>query len=53
MVNPERLNPELMMQPDDVSQVVQFILTTSTTACPTEITIQPQRSPWKKSDMHL
>ena len=53
MVNPERLNPELMMQPDDISQVVQFILTTSSTACPTEITIQPQRSPWKKSDMHL
>ena len=53
MVNPERLNPELMMQPDDISQVVQFILSTSTTACPTEITIQPQRSPWKKPDMHL
>tara|TARA_B100001079_G_scaffold129582_1_gene111185 strand:+ start:42 stop:791 length:750 start_codon:yes stop_codon:yes gene_type:complete len=53
MVNPERLNPELMMQPDDISQVVQFILNTSTTACPTEITIQPQRSPWKKPDMHL
>ena len=53
MVNPERLNPELMMQPEDISHVVQFILTTYTKACPTEITIQPQRSPWKKSDMHL
>ena len=53
MVNPELLNPELMMQPEDISHVVQFILTTSTKACPTEITIQPQRSPWKKSDMHL
>ena len=53
MVNPERLNPELMMQPDDISQVVQFILSTSTTACPTEITMQPQRSPWKSTDMHI
>ena len=53
MVNPERLNPELMMQPDDISEVVQFILSTSTTACPTEITMQPQRSPWKSTNMHL
>ena len=53
MVNPERLNPELMMQPHDISQVVQFILSTSTTACPTEIIMQPQRSPWKSTDMHL
>ena len=53
MVNPERLNPELMMQPEDISQVVQFVLSTSTTACPTEIIIQPQRSPWKSIGMHL
>ena len=53
MVNPERVNPELMMQPEDISQVVQFILSTSATACPTEITIQPQRSSWKSTDMHL
>ena len=53
MVNPERLNPELMMQPEDISQVVQFVLSTSATACPTEIIIQPQRSPWKSTGMHL
>ena len=53
MVNPERLNPELMMQPEDISQVVQFVLSTSATACPTEIIIQPQRSPWKSTSMHL
>ena len=53
MVNPKRLNPELMMQPEDISQVVKFILGTFTTACPTEITMQPQRSPWKSADMHL
>ena len=53
MVNPERLNPELMMQPEDISQVVQFVLSTSATACPTEIIIQPQRLPWKSTGMHL
>lgn len=53
MVNPERLNPELMMQPEDISQVVEFILGTSTTACPTEIIMHPQRSPWKSTGMHI
>ena len=53
MVNPERLNPELMMQPNDIAEAVKFVLNTSKTACPTEILIQPQRSPWKKVDMHL
>lgn len=53
MVNPERLNPELMMQPSDIAGVVHFVLNTSKTACPTEIIIQPQRSPWKKAGMHL
>ena len=28
-------------------------LSTSITACPTEIIMQPQRSPWKSNDMHL
>ena len=53
MVNPERLNPELMMQPDDIAKAVQFVLRTSDTACPTEITLQPQRSPWKKAGSHI
>ena len=53
MVIPDRLNPELMMQPNDIAEVVNFVLNTSETACPTEILIQPQRSPWKKADMHI
>ena len=53
MVNPERLNPELMMQPNDIAEAVNFVLNASETACPTEILIQPQRSPWKKADMHI
>ena len=53
MVNPERLNPELMMQPSYIARAVHFILSTSETSCPTEIVMQPQRSPWKKVGMHL
>ena len=53
MVNPKRLNPELMMQPSDIARAVHFVLNTSENACPTEIVMQPQRSPWKKVGMHL
>ena len=53
MVNPERLNSELMMQPSDIAAAVYFILSTSETACPTEIVMQPQRSPWRTVGMHL
>ena len=53
MVNPERLNPELMMQPSDIARAVHFVLSTSEKVCPTEIVMQPQRSPWKKVGMHL
>ena len=41
MVNPERLNPELMMQPNDISVAVNFVLNSSETACLTEILLQP------------
>ena len=53
MVNPTRLNPELMMEPSDIAHAVHFILKTSANACPTEIIMQPQRSPWKKVGMNL
>ena len=53
MVNAERLNPELMIQPNDIADVVEFVLSTSKTICPTEITVQPRRSPWKQSGQHL
>ena len=36
----------LMIQPSDISQTVLFILSMAATACPTEITILPQRSPY-------
>lgn len=42
----EGIDPALMIQPEDISQTVLFILSMAETACPTEITILPQRSPY-------
>ncbi len=36
-----------MIQADDVAEAVLFILNAPATACPVEITIRPQRSPYK------
>jgi NADP-dependent 3-hydroxy acid dehydrogenase YdfG len=41
-----RLDPALMIQPEDMARTVLFVLTMPETACPTEITIRPQRSPY-------
>jgi NADP-dependent 3-hydroxy acid dehydrogenase YdfG len=38
--------PALMIQPEDIARTVLFVLTMPETACPTEITIRPQRSPY-------
>ena len=46
MVQSERLDRSLMIQPDDITRTILFVLTTPETACPTEITIRPQRSPY-------
>lgn len=43
-----RLDPALMIQPEDIARTVLFVLTMPETACPTEITIRPQRSPYHK-----
>ena len=42
-----RINRELMIQPEDIAETVKFVLLMPETACPTEILIRPQRSPWK------
>lgn len=34
-----------MIQPDDVADAVEFVLAASTTCCPTEVVIRPQRQP--------
>jgi NADP-dependent 3-hydroxy acid dehydrogenase YdfG len=36
-----------MIQPEDIAETVKFVLLMPETACPTEILIRPQRSPWK------
>jgi NAD(P)-dependent dehydrogenase (short-subunit alcohol dehydrogenase family) len=41
------LNPELMIQPDDVARAVLFVVRYPDTGCPTEIIIRPQRSPYR------
>ena len=47
MSQSERLNSELMIQPEDIARTVLFVLTMPGTACPTDIEIRPQRSPYK------
>ena len=44
-----RVNPALLIQPDDIARTVLFVLTIPETACPTEITLRPQRSPYLKT----
>jgi 3-oxoacyl-[acyl-carrier protein] reductase len=36
-----------MIQAEDVAQTVHYVLTSPPTACPVEITIRPQRSPYR------
>lgn len=47
MVKSDRIDRERMIQPEDIARTVMFVLTTSDTACPTEIVLRPQRSPYK------
>jgi NADP-dependent 3-hydroxy acid dehydrogenase YdfG len=47
MVQADSLDRELMIQPDDIARTVVYVLTMAQTACPTEITIRPQRSPYR------
>jgi NADP-dependent 3-hydroxy acid dehydrogenase YdfG len=37
--------PEKMIQPEDVAATVQFVLSTPSNMCPTEITLMPQKNP--------
>ncbi|HWP57967.1 MAG TPA: SDR family oxidoreductase [Candidatus Acidoferrales bacterium] len=40
------LNRQKMIRPEDVARAVVFVLTSSPTCCPTDITIRPQKSPY-------
>ena len=46
MVRSDRVDRTRMIQPDDIARTVVFVLSMPGTACPTEITIRPQRSPY-------
>jgi NADP-dependent 3-hydroxy acid dehydrogenase YdfG len=45
-VKSEGIDKALMIQPEDIAQTVLFVLSMPATACPTEIVILPQRSPY-------
>jgi len=47
LVRSDKLNSDLMIQPEDIAQTVLFVLSMAGTACPTEISILPQRSPYR------
>ena len=42
-----RLDRARMIRPEDVAQAVLFVLTAPPTACPVEITVRPQRTPYR------
>jgi len=49
LVSSDRLHPEKMVQPEDIASTVQFVLDMPNTACPTEIMLRPQRSPYRST----
>ena len=46
LVTSEGIDKALMIQPEDIARTVLFVLSMPETACPTEIVILPQRSPY-------
>jgi short-subunit dehydrogenase len=44
---PRQLDRSKMIQAEDVAQAVYYILASPATSCPVEITIRPQRSPYR------
>ena len=46
LVQTDGIDPNLMIQPDDIAQTLLFVLSLPDTVCPTEITLLPQRSPY-------
>lgn len=42
-----RLDRAKMIRPEDIAQTVLFVLTCHPTCCPVEITVRPQRTPYK------
>lgn len=48
LIPPNRqLDRSKMIRPEDIAQTVHFVLTSPPTACPVEITVRPQKSPYR------
>ena len=48
LIPPNRqLDRSKMIQADDIAQAVYYVLTSPTTCCPVEITVRPQRMPYR------
>ncbi len=50
MVSTLKLNPDLMIQPEDIASTALFVASFPSTACPTEIVVRPQKSPRRKAE---
>lgn len=46
LVQSDNIDSALMIQPEDIAQTILFVLSMAATACPVDITILPQRSPY-------
>jgi NADP-dependent 3-hydroxy acid dehydrogenase YdfG len=42
-----QLDRSKMFQADDIAQTVHYVLTSPATCCPVEITVRPQRTPYR------
>lgn len=42
-----RLDRQKMIRPEDIARAVLFVLTSPPTSCPVEITVRPQRTPYR------
>ena len=48
LIPPNRqLDRSKMIHPDDIAQAVYYVLTSPATCCPVEITVRPQRTPYR------
>ena len=47
MARSDRLDASRMIQTDEIARTVLYVLAMPATACPTEIVIRPQRSPYR------
>ncbi|MBI2533045.1 MAG: hypothetical protein HYW03_12680 [Deltaproteobacteria bacterium] len=48
LIPPNRqLDRSKMIQPNDIAQAVHYVLTSPASCCPVEITVRPQRTPYR------